>query len=68
VEFESAIGWMPAVSQPGLRDRPDLGIAWASEKARMLHTAFRIGRMMRVPVVALERMLDEARPTPRDST
>jgi Helix-turn-helix domain len=28
----------------------------------------RIGRMMRVPIVALERMLEEARPTPRDST
>jgi helix-turn-helix protein len=28
----------------------------------------RIGRMLRVPVVALERMLEEARPTPRDST
>jgi hypothetical protein len=28
----------------------------------------RIGRMMRVPIVALERMLEEARPTPRDSS
>ena len=28
----------------------------------------RIGRVMRVPIVALERMLEEARPTPRDST
>jgi hypothetical protein len=28
----------------------------------------KIGKLMRVPVVALERMLDEARPTPRDST
>ena len=28
----------------------------------------RIGRMMRVPIVALERMLAEARPTPRDLT
>ena len=28
----------------------------------------RIGRMLRVPVVALERMLEEARPTPRNST
>jgi ParB/Sulfiredoxin domain len=28
----------------------------------------RIGRMMRVPIVALERMLEEARPTSREST
>jgi helix-turn-helix protein len=28
----------------------------------------RIGRMMRVPIAALERMLEEARPTPRDSS
>ena len=28
----------------------------------------RIGRRLRVPIVALERMLEEARPTPRDST
>ena len=28
----------------------------------------RIGRRLRVPIVALERMLEEARPTPRGST
>jgi excisionase family DNA binding protein len=28
----------------------------------------KIGKLLRVPVVALERMLEEARPTPRDST
>jgi Helix-turn-helix domain len=28
----------------------------------------RIGRRLRVPIVALERMLEETRPTPRDST
>ena len=28
----------------------------------------RIGRMLRVPIVALERMLEETRPTPREST
>ena len=27
----------------------------------------RIGRRLRVPIVALERMLEETRPTPRDS-
>jgi hypothetical protein len=28
----------------------------------------RIGRRLRVPVIALERMLEEARPTSREST
>jgi excisionase family DNA binding protein len=28
----------------------------------------KIGKLLRVPVVALERMLEEARPTSRDST
>jgi excisionase family DNA binding protein len=28
----------------------------------------KIGKLLRVPVVALERMLEEARPTPRDPT
>jgi len=28
----------------------------------------KIGKLLRVPVVALERMLEEARPTPREST
>jgi excisionase family DNA binding protein len=28
----------------------------------------KIGKRLRVPVVALERMLEEARPAPRDST
>jgi len=28
----------------------------------------RIGRRLRVPIVALERMLEETRPTPREST
>jgi hypothetical protein len=28
----------------------------------------RIGRRLRVPVIALERMLEETRPTPREST
>ena len=28
----------------------------------------KIGKLLRVPVVALERMLEEARSTPRDST
>jgi excisionase family DNA binding protein len=28
----------------------------------------KIGKLLRVPVVALERMLEEARPTPRGAT
>jgi len=30
--------------------------------------AIKIGKLLRVPVVALERMLEEAGPTPRNST
>jgi hypothetical protein len=54
---------------------PEAG-AWLGLKRNAAYAAarngdlpvIRIGKLLRVPVVALERMLEEARPTPRDST
>jgi hypothetical protein len=54
---------------------PEAG-AWLGLKRQAAYAAARngdlpvikIGKLLRVPIVALERMLEEARPTPREST
>jgi Helix-turn-helix domain len=47
----------------------DLGRNASYEAARRGDIpTIKLGRLRRVPVVALERMLEEARPTPREST